>query len=86
MLFPDADVLGTGRIASSPFGTGLGGDNSDPGQAVAGSRAHNRWLGDFVAQDPVRHIGVAIIPAIIPDMDTVLDWFARPRTSATRAS
>ncbi len=73
VLFPDADVLGTGRIASSPFGTGLGGDNSDPGQAVAGSRAHNRWLGDFVAQDPIRHIGVAIIPAIIPDMDTVLD-------------
>ena len=25
------------------------------------------------AQDPMRHIGVAIIPAIIPDMDTVLD-------------
>ncbi len=73
VLFPDADVLGTGRIASSPFGTGLGGDNSDPDQAVAGSRAHNRWLGDFVAQDPARHIGVAIIPAIIPDMDTVLD-------------
>ena len=73
VLFPDADVLGTGRIASSPFGTGLGGDNSDPAQAVAGSRAHNRWLADFVAQDPVRHIGVAVIPAIIPDMDTVLD-------------
>ncbi len=28
---------------------------------------------DFVAQDPVRRIGVAVIPAIIPDMDTVLD-------------
>ena len=25
VLFPDADVLGTGRIASSPFGTGLAG-------------------------------------------------------------
>ena len=32
VLFPDADVLGTGRIASSPFGTGLAGDNSDPGR------------------------------------------------------
>ena len=73
VLFPDADVLGTGRIASSPFGTGLGGDNSDPAQAIAGSRAHNRWLADFVAQDPIRHIGVAVIPAIIPDIDTVLD-------------
>jgi predicted TIM-barrel fold metal-dependent hydrolase len=73
VLFPDADVLGTGRIASSPFGTGLGGDNSDAAQAVAGSRAHNRWLADFVHQDPIRHLGVAIIPAIIPDMDTVLE-------------
>jgi predicted TIM-barrel fold metal-dependent hydrolase len=73
VLFPDADVLGTGRIASSPFGTGLGGDNSDPDQAIAGSRAHNRWLADFVKQDPMRHIGVAIIPAIIPDMNTVLE-------------
>jgi len=24
VLFPDADVLGTGRLASSPFGSGLG--------------------------------------------------------------
>ena len=73
VLFPDADVLGTGRIASSPFGTGLGGDNSDPGQAVAGSRAHNRWLGRLRRPGPDRHIGVAVIPAIIPDMDAVLD-------------
>src|SRR5690348_16947761 len=40
VLFPDADVLGTGRIAASPFGTGLAGDNSDPTAAIAGSRAH----------------------------------------------
>ncbi|MDH5238562.1 MAG: amidohydrolase, partial [Acidimicrobiia bacterium] len=48
VLFPDADVLGTGRIASSPFGTGLAaGSQSEPELAVAGCRAHNRWLGDF---------------------------------------
>jgi predicted TIM-barrel fold metal-dependent hydrolase len=72
VLFPDADVLGTGRIAASPFGSGLAGDNSDPEAAVAGSRAHNRWLADFVGQEPTRRIGVAVIPATIPDMDTVL--------------
>lgn len=73
VLFPDADVLGTGRVASSPFGTGLAaGSQSDPADAIAGSRAHNRWLADFVAEAPARRIGVAVIPAIIPDMDTVL--------------
>jgi hypothetical protein len=74
VLFPDADVLGTGRIASSPFGTGLAaGSQSEPELAVAGARAHNRWLADFCRDDPHRRIGVAVIPAIIPDMDTVLE-------------
>ena len=73
VLFPDADVLGTGRVASSPFGTGLAaGSQSDPADAVAGSRAHNRWLSDFVKEEPNRRIGIAVIPAIIPDMDLVL--------------
>ena len=54
-----------------------------PRQAVAGSRAHNRWLADFVAQEPHRRIGVAVIPAIIPDMDTVLDLV--PRGQGARA-
>jgi predicted TIM-barrel fold metal-dependent hydrolase len=73
VLFPDADVLGTGRIASSPFGAGLAaGSQSDPADAVAGSRAHNRWLADFVSEEPARRIGIAVIPAIIPDMDLVL--------------
>lgn len=72
VLFPDADVLGTGRVASSPFGTGLAGANDNAEEAVAGSRAHNRWLADFVAEEPLRRVGVAVIPAIIPDMDVVL--------------
>ena len=79
VLFPDADVLGTGRIAASPFGTGLAGDNTDAEAAVAGSRAHNRWLADFVAQDPHRRIGVAVVPAIIPDLDTVLSIVAEAK-------
>ena len=72
VLFPDADVLGTGRVASSPFGTGLAGASGDVEEAIAGSRAHNRWLGDIVAQEPRRRNGVAVVPAIIPDMDQVL--------------
>src|SRR5262249_20739292 len=72
VLFPDADVLGTGRIAASPFGTGLAGSNADSEEAIAGSRAHNRWLGDFVRDDRNRRIGVAVIPATIPEMDEVL--------------
>src|SRR5947199_10868930 len=73
VLFPDADVLGTGRVAASPFGTGLAaGSQSDPTDAVAGCRAHNRWLADFVSQEPTRRIGVAVIPAIIPELDGVL--------------
>jgi predicted TIM-barrel fold metal-dependent hydrolase len=73
VLFPDADVLGTGRVAASPFGTGLAGSADNPDEAIQGSRAHNRWLADFVSQEPTRRIGVAVIPAIIPDMATVLE-------------
>jgi predicted TIM-barrel fold metal-dependent hydrolase len=73
VLFPDADVLGTGRVSASPFGTGLAGSNSDSEEAIAGSRAHNRWLADFVAEEPTRRIGVGVIPATIPEMDVVLD-------------
>jgi predicted TIM-barrel fold metal-dependent hydrolase len=72
VLFPDADVLGTGRVSASPFGTGLSGSSDNPEEAIQGSRALNRWLADFVSEEPARRIGVAVIPAIIPDMGTVL--------------
>jgi predicted TIM-barrel fold metal-dependent hydrolase len=63
VLFPDADVLGTGRLASSPFGSGLGsGVGVDPANVQAGARAHNRWLADFCATNPHRRIGVAVVP------------------------
>ena len=63
VLFPDADVLGTGRVASSPFGSGLGsGAGSDPSAVKAGARAHNRWLADFCRTNPARRIGVAVVP------------------------
>src|SRR4029453_17089729 len=63
VLFPDADVLGTGRLASSPFGSGLGsGAGADPAALKAGARAHNRWLSDFCATNPDRRLGVAVVP------------------------
>jgi predicted TIM-barrel fold metal-dependent hydrolase len=85
VLFPDADVLGTGRVASSPFGTGLAaGSQSDPTEAVAGARAHNRWLADFVSEEPTRRIGVAVIPAIVPDMDLVLEMVREAKEQGHR--
>ena len=63
VLFPDADVLGTGRLASSPFGSGLGSPiPAEPAQVLAGARAHNRWLAGFCAEEPTRRIGVAVLP------------------------
>ena len=59
--FPDADVLGTGRLASSPFGSGLAsGAGSDPESVKAGARAHNRWLAELCQASPDRRAGVAI--------------------------
>jgi len=72
VLFPDADVLGTGRISASPFGSGLaGGAGTEPELALAGARAHNRWLADFCAAAPHRRIGVAIVP-ILYDIDAAV--------------
>jgi predicted TIM-barrel fold metal-dependent hydrolase len=63
VLFPDADVLGTGRAAASPFGSGLAsGADAEPAQVLAGARAHNRWLADFVAEAPTRRVGCAVVP------------------------
>ncbi|HMJ79137.1 MAG TPA: amidohydrolase family protein, partial [Iamia sp.] len=63
VLFPDADVLGTGKAASSPFGSGLGsGAGADPVTVRAGARAHNRWMAEFCATNPHRRIGVAVVP------------------------
>jgi predicted TIM-barrel fold metal-dependent hydrolase len=72
VLFPDADVLGTGRISASPFGSGLaGGAGNAPELALAGAKAHNRGLADFCAQAPDRRIGVALIP-ILYDIDAAV--------------
>ena len=74
VLFPDADVLGTGRVSASPFGSGLssGTDGVDPELIMAGARAHNRWLGDFCAKEPHRRVGVAVVP-IVHDVDVAVE-------------
>jgi predicted TIM-barrel fold metal-dependent hydrolase len=77
VLFPDADVLGTGRLASSPFGSGLAsGVDSDPVAVKAGARAHNRWLADFCSTNPHRRIGVAVVPVTAGVDDAVAEVHA----------
>jgi predicted TIM-barrel fold metal-dependent hydrolase len=72
VLFPDADVLGTGRVAASPFGSGLGSPvDVDPELVMAGARAHNRWLADFCAKQADRRIGVAVVPITV-DVDAAV--------------
>jgi predicted TIM-barrel fold metal-dependent hydrolase len=69
VLFPDADVLGTGRVAASPFGSGLAsGRDNEPELVMAGARAHNRWLAEFCAEEPQRRVGVAVVPITV-DVD-----------------
>jgi predicted TIM-barrel fold metal-dependent hydrolase len=77
VLFPDADVLGTGRLASSPFGSGLGSSEGvDPAAVKAGARAHNRWLSDFCATNPARRIGVGVVP-VTTGVDEAVDQVAQ---------
>jgi predicted TIM-barrel fold metal-dependent hydrolase len=56
-------------------------DPSDPGAAVAGCRAYNRWLADFCADSPTpeRHAGLALVGAV-DDVDAVvaeIEWAKR---------
>lgn len=67
IIFADGDSV-TGQ-ESPPFGAGLAaGQITDPELAFAGAAAHNRWLVEFCATDPVRRAGVALVP-VIHDVD-----------------
>ena len=83
VLFPDADVLGTGRVASSPFGSGLGNptglrpaswSSPGPGPTTAG------WP-TSAPRSPHRRIGVAVVP-IVHDIDAAVDRDPRGRPTA----
>jgi predicted TIM-barrel fold metal-dependent hydrolase len=81
VIFPDADVLGIGGVTSSPFGTGLAASGKDdPELAMAGARAHNRWLADLCSQAPERRAGVATVP-IIHDPEAAVDEIRRAHAS-----
>jgi len=61
IIFADGDAV-TGQ-ESPPFGAGLhAGQITDPRLAFGGARAHNRWLEESCATDPVRRAGVALVP------------------------
>jgi predicted TIM-barrel fold metal-dependent hydrolase len=62
IIFPD----GITEKNTPPFGAGLGlsPKNMVPELQWAGAMAHNRWLAEWCANDPARHIGVASIPLL----------------------
>ena len=62
IIFPD----GITEQNSPPFGAGLAlpTEGIMPDLQWAGARAHNRWLAELCARDPVRHFGVAVCPLL----------------------
>jgi predicted TIM-barrel fold metal-dependent hydrolase len=50
-------------------------DGTDPAIAVAIAQAYNNWLYDFMAKDPVRLKGIAILP--VQDMQETVAEFRR---------
>lgn len=66
VLYPD----GITELNAPPFGAGLSLKTWDinPELQWAGARAHNRWMAEFCADDPLRRLGLAIIP-LVYDID-----------------
>jgi predicted TIM-barrel fold metal-dependent hydrolase len=82
VIFPDADAVSGG--ASAPFGAGLGASGATEGPlALAGARAHNRWLAELCATSPERRAGVAIVP-ILHDIPAAVAEIERARASGLR--
>jgi predicted TIM-barrel fold metal-dependent hydrolase len=66
VIFPDGSTNGNG----APFGVGLHPDaRTKPDRLLAGARAHNRWMAEFCAAEPLRRIGLAVI-LNIDDVET----------------
>jgi predicted TIM-barrel fold metal-dependent hydrolase len=79
VIFPDADAAGVGGVAATPFGSGLRSTGDvDPVLVMAGARAHNRWVSEFVQHTPERRAAVAIIPVLhdIPAAVELIEWAA----------
>lgn len=62
VIYPD----GITEMNAPPFGAGISLPTAgvDAELQWAGARAHNRWLAEFVAKQPDRRVGVAILPAL----------------------
>src|SRR5436190_7347958 len=82
VIFPDADAV-TG-FTGAPFNAGLGSTGRlDPKLALAGARAHNRWLAELCAESPLRRAGVAIIP-ILDDPNAAVEEITAAAESGLR--
>jgi predicted TIM-barrel fold metal-dependent hydrolase len=82
VIFPDADAVTGGTAA--PFGAGLGLSGAiDPDLALAGARAHNRWLAELCHDSPERRKGIAILP-ILGDIDAAVAEIHRARADGLR--
>jgi len=70
VLFPD----GITEMNAPPFGADLElrPDTVDPELQWAGAKAHNRWMAEFCAGNPLRRIGLAIVP-LLWDVDKALE-------------
>lgn len=70
IVFPD----GITEQNAPPFGAGLAlpTEGIMPELQWAGARAHNRWLAELCARDPVRHFGVAVCP-LLWDIDRAVE-------------
>jgi predicted TIM-barrel fold metal-dependent hydrolase len=70
VIFPD----GITEINTPPFGAGLSLPTKDivPELQWAGAMAHNRWLAELCANNPARHLGVAVIP-LLWDIEEAID-------------
>ena len=70
IIFPD----GITEQNAPPFGAGLAlpTEGIMPDLQWAGARAHNRWLAELCARDPVRHFGVAVCP-LLWDIDRAVE-------------
>src|SRR5271157_5227248 len=70
VIFPDGDAV-TG-FTGAPFGAGLASTGRlEPELAMAGARAHNRWLAELCAESPARRVGVAVTP-VLDDPDAAI--------------
>lgn len=67
---------GSQNFVPLPFGPLLpGGKPADPELSAIGLQIYNRWLADFVAQAPHRHVGLAYVPmGDVDDAIAQVEW------------